>query len=74
MWRHFGVIMSLGNQGVFQLLKRVTFRRILAFLLLNVKLSIEKPSEGSCFGLNLIVDEIKVSSLMVVLETFFESL
>ena len=24
--------MSLGNQGVFQLLKEVTFRRILAFL------------------------------------------
>ena len=31
MWRHFGVIMSPENQGVFQLLNEVTFRRILVF-------------------------------------------
>ncbi len=31
LWRHFGVIMSLENQGVFQVLKEVIFRRILAF-------------------------------------------
>jgi hypothetical protein len=31
LWRHFRDVMSLENQGVFQLLKEMTFRRILAF-------------------------------------------
>ena len=31
LWRHFGDKMSPGNQGVFQLLKEMAFRRILVF-------------------------------------------
>jgi hypothetical protein len=49
MWCQNGYLMSLENRSFFQLLKKVTFRRIPAFRLHNMKLSFALKYLKNCY-------------------------